>query len=372
MPVHARPLSRATPTLLLGAILSAALAPPVAAQQPKWRPLDAGLNWDVDVAISYQGHLIVGGGFTHAGETPLQGVARWDGNNWHSIDDGFVDQVTAMHVHDGILYAGGTYFTGDPNDPTEHGVFAWDGDTWTLLNGGTDFNGVHALTTLNGDLIVACWRQGSLTSYDRDYIVMRWDGAHWNPLGDGEFWDGQVNALAVYNGELIAAGSFDRWKLYDINGIARWDGTTWQRLGNGLVASGIGESFRDVRDLEVYEGKLIAAGSFSAAGGRMVRNIARWNGAEWRGLDGGADQSVFGLTVYQNDLIAIGQFQRIGGVQASRIARWDPQQGWRPLGKGFNDQGPALCVWREGLIAGGEFTRSGPRELNHIALWPRE
>ncbi|MFC1572138.1 hypothetical protein ACFL6M_00920, partial [Candidatus Eisenbacteria bacterium] len=62
------------------------------------------------------------------------------------------------------------------------------------------------------------------------------DGNSWNALDTG-VWGGDyrlVNALTVYDGDLIAGGFFTRAGAWTVNNIARWDGTEWHPLGSGL------------------------------------------------------------------------------------------------------------------------------------------
>jgi hypothetical protein len=51
--------------------------------------------------------------------------------------------------------------------------------------------------------------------------VARWNGNSWSPLGIGT--NETVTALAVYNGELYAAGLFDTAGGIPVNKIARWN-----------------------------------------------------------------------------------------------------------------------------------------------------
>lgn len=57
----------------------------------------------------------------------------------------------------------------------------------------------------------------------------------WNPFGQGfatdtTLWADGVS-LIEYQGDLYAAGHFDRVDVQPITGIARWDGTQWHQIG---------------------------------------------------------------------------------------------------------------------------------------------
>jgi hypothetical protein len=84
----------------------------------------------------------------------------------------------------------------------------------------------------------------------------------------------EVDALTVYNGELIAGGYFTTAGGVSANNIARWNGTTWQPLGTGMG----GDSHPRVSALMVYNDELIAGGYFTTAGGNVSANWARWRG----------------------------------------------------------------------------------------------
>ena len=77
---------------------------------------------------------------------------------------------------------------------------------------------------------------------------------------------------------------------------------------------------------------------------------------------------IFALTVYDGRLIAAGAFLAAGDTVAGYIAAWDGAS-WTPLGDGFNDEVYALAVYKGCLVAGGIFTASGPVAVNHIAVW---
>src|SRR5258708_33671922 len=76
---------------------------------------------------------------------------------------------------------------------------------------------------------------------------------------------------------------------------------------------------------------LYAGGKFTAAGGVVVNNIAKWDGTQWSALgsgmgDGFLSPSVSALTVFDDGtgaaLYAGGQFATAGGVAANDIAAW--------------------------------------------------
>ncbi|MCA8952064.1 MAG: hypothetical protein KDE27_21320, partial [Planctomycetes bacterium] len=136
-------------------------------------------------ALLANGDLIVGGGFTQAGSVAARGIARWDGQNWHSLGIGL----------------GGP----PPGFAT----------TLLLLD--------------NGDLVVggSFARAGGLPAPN----IARWDGVAWSPMGAGL--SGLVSALVqMPNGDVIAGGS-----IYPSGAVPGGGGASWNRKGG---ASGTG------------------------------------------------------------------------------------------------------------------------------------
>jgi len=179
-----------------------------------------------------------------------------------------------------------------------------------------------------------------------------------------------VNALTVYDGDLVAAGDFTLVGEDGISRIARWDGTDWLPFGSGIDGS--------VKDLIVYNGDLIAAGSFATAGGSAAANIARWDGSAWHPLGSGADSAVVALCVFEGQLIAGGHFTAAGGVGADFIAAWDGAT-WSPLGTGVSGNShdyyyggsfvSSLTVFNGELVVGGNFTEAGGDPADFAARW---
>jgi hypothetical protein len=82
--------------------------------------------------------------------------------------------------------------------------------------------------------------------------------------------DPYIQAMTVYDGQLMAGGSFTTAGGAAANYIASWDGSNWSPLGSGMSSSG------SVCDLTVYNGKLIAGGGFTIAGNKVSAYLAQW------------------------------------------------------------------------------------------------
>jgi hypothetical protein len=163
-----------------------------------------------------------------------------------------------------------------------------------------------------------------------------------------------VKDMVVYNGKLVVAGSFT---VGGFNNIAQWDGTTWTALGAGLN--------NNVEALAIHNGKLYAGGSFTSPGNR----IAVWDGSTWSALGSGINGGVNSLVSYGTSLVAGGSFTIAGGISANNIASWDGVSTWSNFNIGMNGSVTALGTYNGNLVAGGLFTSAGSAIANKIALW---
>ena len=127
---------------------------------------------------------------------------------------------------------------------------------------------------------------------------------------------------------IIIGGQFTHAGIYDdvdYPYIAATHGGNFLRPGSGMN--------RAVHSLVEYYSKLIAGGWFTTAGGVASNYIADFYGlhgmstSEWSplgtGMAGGTNTGVYSLAVYDGKLIAGGNFTSAGGVSANHIAAWD-------------------------------------------------
>ncbi|MFN3638329.1 MAG: T9SS type A sorting domain-containing protein [Chloroherpetonaceae bacterium] len=155
--------------------------------------------------------------------------------------------------------------------------------------------------------------------------------------------NGDVLALAVYNGELYVGGRFTQAGDKEANCVARWDGTSWNTLGTGSN-NGVNDW---VYALAVYNGELIVGGDFTQASDKEANYIARWNGTSWNSLGEGARNGVSGryepyvnaLAVYGNSLFLGGNFTLVNvgdnPIPSSHIAQWTANTQEDHLPKGY-------------------------------------
>jgi trimeric autotransporter adhesin len=342
--------------------------------------------------------LYAGGRFTHAGGQEVNHIARWnpDTSEWLPLGsgvDGEMDfpRVDALTVFDGELIAGGV-FTHAGAQPASY-IAAWNGESWSPLGDGIGgiSPSVLSLAVFDDGTGPALYVGGNFShTGDQQEVnhIAKWDGSSWSPLGE-QFHEGfqgtSVRALTVFDDgtgpALYAGGRFLRQMLmFDtpLNAIAKWNPDTllWSPLGSGMDWI----TFPRVHALTVFDDgagtgpALYAGGRFNTAGGVPANFIAEWDGNQWSPLDAGMNDKVFALTVFDDGsgdgpaLYAGGMFSTAGGLPASRIAKWDGET-WSALGKGLGGLVHALTVFDDGLYVGGRFTTAGGEDANHIAKW---
>ena len=315
-------------------------------------------EWDPDGAGPLEPLLVAGGIFTSAipGGT-VNHVAAWDGVSWLPLGDGVEDFCLALAVYDGDLIAGG--FFSVAGGTTALHIAKWDGSSWSPVGGGMT-SAVWAMTVWNGQLIVGT------------EDVWSWNGSTWTKIGDTS---GIITALTVHNGDLIAGGEFTSIEGVSANSIARWNGSTWSALGGGM---GGGQFGPQVKAIASYGGKIVAGGDFTTADGNTVNAIASWNGTAWSAMGTGMHMvlppphfypEVLALAVYEGDLIAGGTFYNASGVSGTTvIARWNGTA-WSDLGNGLGSIVRAMTLHNGALIVSGDFDQAGGHSSLGWAIW---
>ena len=286
------------------------------------------------------------------------------------------------------LILGGTFLAVD-GVPSANGVAEVGGASWQPLGGPTPDKGSPAVTGLDGSIEAMCVFNDELI-IGGDFAnsvpagpayngIVRWDGAHYLPLGtdlvgvDG----GTVNALVVHDGILYVGGSFTSAGGIPLTGkLAAWNGTNWSAL------DGMDDNTNTVNALASFGGKLII--------GRQSNTGGFWRLASWcnpanpqcseapyyKSLDGGPgpDQAVKTFCVFAGNLMIGGGFSFISGQEFDKVAAWNGTQLINPqsgIGVGASSSVDAMCTYQGKLVIGGRFTAVGLGLPNtkYIAQW---
>lgn len=314
----------------------------------KWSIPGTGLQGQVFVEINamvvYNGELYVAGQFQNIGGlTAANGIAKWNGSSWSKVGGGFGSMSTyiyTMAVYNGNLYVGGTFDSAGGKPITN--IAMWNGSTWSSVGGGVGHfdefgnSDVYALATYNGNLYAG----GTFDSAGGKPMsnLAMWNGSTWSSVGGGiqkgtfnigvTTFTYSVYALCELNGYLYVGGLFDSTSTIPAINIAAWNGSSWSNLGTGLYG---GAEKGDYGTYALYgiNNLLYAGGAFDSAGGNCVNSIAVWNGSSWASVGSGVSgnpysnfPSVLGFGVYNNNLYVAGQFDSAGGAFTGYLAEW--------------------------------------------------
>jgi hypothetical protein len=303
------------------------------------------------------GGILAGGAFSKVGAPggwiATDQLARWDGSRWWPLPPlPLYGSVNAIAVHGSTIDVGGTFYDFSQSPWRITPVLRLVGSTWTPLD--TLSLSVGAMRIYQGALVIG----GQRPSSDGLDVggAYRWDGAHWVSLGEladhGSFKG--VHAMTELDGRLVVGGAFDAIDGVAASNIAAWDGTSWSALGAGF---GREDNLNSVYALEVYKGRLIAAGEFGNPG----PGIESWDGAAWSPL---GNNRGFGsaLAVAGDELIAGFDDYEV------QVIAWNGET-WRELGTSDQGMVNALLPDDGHVYVGGPFAQFGGQASVGFARW---
>lgn len=276
--------------------------------------------------------VFAGGGFTYAGPQTANNIAQWDGANWLTLGYGVDFTVFAVAATDSEVYVGGSFtnaydFPWWPVYANRIARYDRASGTWSAL--GTGMSGTVNDIKVHNGLVYAGGSFTNAGGVSANRIAV-WNGSTWSALGSGL--NNTVNAIYPDGTDIYAAGSFTNAGGVLARGIAKWNGSSWSALGQGLFNS----STATGRAIVKSGGYLYVSGTFTNAGGTAFsKGIARWNGSSWEGMGQGlgvnsASVSPSGLKAWGNDIYVGGIFEDAGGSDAGYIARWNDQIDFTP------------------------------------------
>lgn len=176
--------------------------------------------------------------------------------------------------------------------------------------------------------------------------VAVWDGTDFSALPGALIAD--VHSLAVYRGELIAAGTLVSSAASQVRFAARWTGSAWEQLGT--------PPFTSIRVMCAHNDLLYASG-FAVVNGSVGFQAARWNGESWSVLPNFPQQIRAMMTHSGGDLIIAGIMNP--SLTSPGVARWDGQS-LHSIGAGARGEPYSLAELPDGsIIVGGFFAGTG-------------
>lgn len=300
-----------------------------------WQPIQNVSIYDM---VEFQGKLIVAGQFDQIGvQTGYNNIAAWDGTAFTplgaGLSSGSFPRVYTLAVHNGKLYAGGTF-----TNPAGY-VAVWNPATmtWSALDGGVNHSVntgntiVNTLLSTPNGLVAGGYfnTAGLVNPLSNVGSIAVWDDVlgQWTDDLNGGFAHSagafpNVQSLGLFNGNVVAGGNFIMAGNTPVAHIAFWENQAWHPMGAGMPG---GTPYA----IKQFGNKLIVGGFFDIPNVIGTRQIAAWNGTNWESMGGGlpffAGQSQFvqDLEIYNGKLYAGGFFLQIGFTNANAVAEWD-------------------------------------------------
>ncbi len=345
-------------------------------------------------------------------EAPAAGIARWAGGVWTAIPDAHGEGRSLLPLGDGVAVGwrrGGFKQVGagagGQRVMRAYGLAAYGPDGWRPLS--SRFDGANMAGSVRalgvdpcGDLVVAGGTGAGVPGG-----LSRWNGTLWDAPWGGVASNGGGLRAVLSDGActeappLYVGGGFEAVSGPGVgapevaaSGVAHWDGAAWEPLGGGVVGGAVWALARDADG--VYVGGDFDVAVRPSGESLDVGGVARWDGAEWYPLGGGARERFHlpgpaptpgGVRAVApgpgGEVVIGGSFDDViredGSVLEARgLALWSAETGWRSVGNlvGDFDRVWAL-VWTDGgLVVGGSFgtivAEDGPPvEASNVARW---
>ncbi len=303
----------------------------------EWEPLGDGFDDSVfEIAIDDSGFVYAGGLFVRSGTVEVNGLARWDGETWNPMGTGLAKErdtgsslpsVWAIAFSaEGTMYIGGDFTEVDGVSAV--GIAQWDGETWAAV--GDRIERQLCVDIPRDDVYAVAVDDSGHVYMGGNFVgigdvpaigIARWDGNAWTALGNAIIDDercGTISSIAVYRGEIYAAGGPLQIGRINPHGIAKWTGTSWEALDGGVEGA--------INTMSVGETGIYVGGRFTRAGTETAINIAKWTLSGWEALNGGVDRAFSIDAVSANGRsIYVGGNRVTGavGVESFGIALWE-------------------------------------------------
>lgn len=227
-----------------------------------------GANGSVEGMVAYNNELYVCGTFDSIAGIAAHGVAKYDGSGWVAINcPANMNSLSTIEIFNNTIYVGGIF--SDSTGSSAQNIAQFNGSRWVNVGAGIPglFASLFKLKVYHGDL----YAMGRFYIGDGNpsASIMKWDGVSWLNTGNGV---GGINptvtSCTILNDELYIGGSFLSAGNIPANKIVSWDGTRWcasYALFNNNIDA-----------IEVYNGQLIAGGGFTKIDGDTMYYMAKY------------------------------------------------------------------------------------------------
>lgn len=341
-----------------------------------WEPIGK-LDDEVRALQVYDGNLYAGGNFRSSDDTELNYIARWNGSEWKSVGTGFDFHVSSLTLHNGKLIAGGLF---------QNSIAAWNGESWEYVGGSfTNDSGeesfiVSDLLSENDTLYVS----GELLRFfeaNLDIVAYRNESENtWINLGSPFDNSGGTRTLTLFKDQLVAASG----SLPDSasTGVKKWNSSSeeWQPMGSNLKEG--------IWDLHVNNGDLYAGTSVFSPSSKVFNGLARWDEVteSWiRAVPTGVNVRYINTVMTIGDELVVGgqfsnvsdtthnMFRNIAWIEDTSMFTKEELDLSNTNGLAYDAStvglGMDTYVFENNIIVGGRFDYAGDVKANNIALW---
>lgn len=227
--------------------------------------------------LAYNGTLIASGEFDRVGTRDISGIMQWDGTKWDSLGSGLSGNIAGtapvMYPHDLCMFGSDLIVGGNflkAGGITVNGIARWDGNQWSNLGAG--FNGtVYGVCEFNGELYAG----GDFTMSGTTPLtyIAKWDGNSWVDPGFRMYYQNTssysfIHTLKVLNSRLYISGGFDRVEfgaqVYQCQAICAYDGSGMDTLSGGIPG-------KEIEGITWYNGALYAGGGINNSTSYIAR-----------------------------------------------------------------------------------------------------
>ncbi len=293
----------------------------------------SGTNPPPTVIIEHQGQFVLGGNFTRAGNFPYRFIVKSNGSNWTPFATGIPNAVAAIVHHDGTLIA---------LTSGHRRLWRLEGDHWIGLSQSLG-SGSTAMASYAGNLYIG----GSV-----------WNGSE---LVDFLQANGTVNALTVYQNQLVIGGAFTACGTDTLGGLVAWDGAQvsrpWPDLG------------LQIRHLSANSNKLVAIGGIP--GWQAPFRVYQFAGTDWQHLqlpNSGPEYEVASFTLWHGGELFAAYVLYGWDWNIPIFRRWTGTQ-WAVVAGSGSILSTAAST-STGIVLGGDALRHGSTFLGTVARRP--
>ncbi|MEM8906929.1 MAG: T9SS type A sorting domain-containing protein [Bacteroidota bacterium] len=192
-----------------------------------------------DIA-EYNGQLVACGEFDRVGTASISGIMRWNGTNWEELGGGLSGNIPnnapIMFPHQLLVDGDALYVIGNFRNAggvEVNGIAKWENEQWTAM--GSGFNStVYSIGKYQGELYAG----GAFTQSGDEAVnrIAKWDGTKWispgfgfNPLTGNDFIF--VHTMREIAGTFYLLGGLKQIEYADgttenCGGIVAYSGTT--------------------------------------------------------------------------------------------------------------------------------------------------